>query len=215
MNDINSKTRPGRDPELPEDLRRCVAFHGHLCPGLVYGYLVAKEAAKILRLSRSADEEIVVISENDTCAVDALQWLLGTTIGKGNLILKDYGKNVFTVLNRSDKRAFRFSRKGYYVYEGRHQEEFAKLEAAFSAGRATNKQRIRQKRLKALDLLSKPFHAVFDTTEVACPEPPYAPLAPSEACARCGEMTMATKMVQGEKGARVCIPCARKMGLEP
>ena len=32
--------------ELPEDLKKCVAFHGHLCPGLVYGYLVAKEAIK-------------------------------------------------------------------------------------------------------------------------------------------------------------------------
>ena len=28
--------------ELPEDLKKCVDFHGHLCPGLVYGYLVAK-----------------------------------------------------------------------------------------------------------------------------------------------------------------------------
>jgi len=73
---------------------------------------------------------------------------------------------------------------------------------------------MRQKWLKALDLLSKPFDAVFDTTEVRCPEPPYAPLAPSEACAQCGEMTMATKMVQAERGA-VCIPCAQKMGLEP
>ncbi|MDY6837882.1 MAG: FmdE family protein [Thermodesulfobacteriota bacterium] len=215
MKDCNSNAQPGREQELPEDLRSCVAFHGHLCPGLVYGYLVARAAMKILQVSRSRDEEIVVISENDTCAVDALQWLLGTTIGKGNLILKDYGKNVFTVLNRSDKRAFRFSRKGHYLYEGRHQEEFAKLEAAFSAGQATNKQRMRQKWLKALDLLSKPFNAVFDTREVQYPEPPYAPLAPSEACARCGEMTMATKMVQGEKGARVCIPCAQKMGLDP
>jgi len=73
---------------------------------------------------------------------------------------------------------------------------------------------MRQKWLKALDLLSKPFDAVFDTTEVQCPEPPYAPLAPSEACAHCGEMTMATKMVQAERGA-VCIPCAQKMGLAP
>jgi formylmethanofuran dehydrogenase subunit E len=211
---LNNNARPGRDYDLPQDLRSCVAFHGHLCPGLVYGYLVAKEAMKRLLVSRSRDEEVVVISENDTCAVDALQWLLGTTAGKGNLILKDYGKNVFTVLNRSDKRAIRFSRKGSYRYEGKHPEEFAKLEAAFSAGRASKKQRLRQKWLKALDLLSKPFDAVFDTSEVQCPEPPYAPLAPSEACAQCGEMTMATKMVQAEMGA-VCIPCAQKMGLEP
>jgi len=203
------------DHLLPEDLKSCVAFHGHLCPGLVYGYLVAKEAARILKASRSMDEEVVVISENDTCAVDALQLLLGTTIGKGNLILKDYGKNVFTVLSRSDKRALRFSRKSRYVYEGNHQEEFAALEAAFSAGTATLAQRGRQKCLKAMDLISKPFEAVFDTKEVTCSEPPYAPLAPSEACAKCGEMTMATKMIQLEDEKRLCIPCAQGMDLDP
>ncbi|MBW2557162.1 MAG: formylmethanofuran dehydrogenase subunit E family protein, partial [Deltaproteobacteria bacterium] len=73
---------------LPEDLKKCIEFHGHLCPGLVYGYLVAKEAMSLLKLKRSKDEEVVAISENDSCAVDALQILLGASTGKGNLILK-------------------------------------------------------------------------------------------------------------------------------
>jgi formylmethanofuran dehydrogenase subunit E len=174
----------------------------------VYGYLVAKEASQLLGLLRSADEEVVAVSENDTCAVDALQVLLGTTIGKGNLIIKDYGKNVFTVINRSDKRAYRFSRKSYYKYEGEHREEFGRLEAAVAAGNANTKQRMRQKLLKSLDLLSKPFDRVFSTTEVKLPEQPYAPLAPSEACAQCGEMTMSTKMVETNNSRRLCIPCA-------
>lgn len=212
MNDSNhTPSTPGH--KFPEDLKRCIAFHGHLCPGLVYGYLVAKEAVRLLGLRRSQDEGVVAISENDTCAVDALQVLLGTTTGKGNLILKDYGKNVFTVLNRSDKRALRFSRKGAYRYEGEYPEEFAELEAAFAAGRATMKQRMHQKLLKALDLLSKPLDAVFDTKEVKYPEPPYAPLAPSEACARCAEMTMATRMIEIKDGRRLCIPCAQEEGL--
>jgi formylmethanofuran dehydrogenase subunit E len=199
--------------QLPEDLRRSIAFHGHLCPGLVYGYLIAAEAVRLLGFRRSRDEELVVISENDTCAVDALQVLLGTTIGKGNLILKDYGKNVFTVFNRSDKRAFRFSRKSAYRYQGEHQGEFDQLEAAFAAGQATVEQRMRQRLLKALDLLSKPFDAVFETKEIKYPEPPYASLAPSAACAQCGEMTMATKMIEAGKGRRLCIPCAHAEGL--
>jgi formylmethanofuran dehydrogenase subunit E len=192
---------------LPEDLKRCVAFHGHLCPGLVYGYLVAKEAIQRLDLDHSRDEEVVVISENDTCAIDALQVLLGTTAGKGNLIIKNYGKNAFTVLNRSDKRAFRFSRRVHYEYQGEHPHEFRELEGAVAAGNATGAQRIRQKLLKALDLVSKPFDAVFDSTAAELPEPPYAPLAPSEACAECGEMTMSTRMVE-KNGRRLCIPCA-------
>ena len=85
MNDLShTPSAPGH--KLPEDLKRCIAFHGHLCPGLVYGYLIAKKAVRLLGLRRSQDEEVVVISENDTCAVDALQVLLGTTTGKGNLM---------------------------------------------------------------------------------------------------------------------------------
>jgi formylmethanofuran dehydrogenase subunit E len=211
---MNNSTNdaPDMDSRLPDDLKGCVLFHGHLCPGLVYGYLVAKEAMRLLDLDRSRDEEVVAISENDTCAVDALQLLLGTTMGKGNLILKDYGKNVFTVLNRSDKRAFRFCRKTGYKYEGEHPEEFSELEAAYVAGRETTAQRIRQKLLKSLDLLAKPFDAVFETTAVDMPEPDYAPLAPSEACAKCGEMTMSTKMVDAKDGGRLCMPCAEAAG---
>ena len=89
--------------DLAEGLKKCIEFHGHLCPGLVYGYLVAKNAINLLGLKRSRDEEVVAISENDSCAVDALQVLLGTSTGKGNLILKDYGKNAYTILNRSSK----------------------------------------------------------------------------------------------------------------
>ena len=58
---------------LPDDLRRCIEFHGHLCPGLVYGYLVAKEAVRLLAVGRSEDEEAVAFPENDSYAVDALQ----------------------------------------------------------------------------------------------------------------------------------------------
>ena len=176
---------------------------------LILNLVLLMGAMALLGVSRSRDEEVVVISENDTCAVDALQVLLGTTLGKGNLILKDYGKNVFTVFNRSNKRAFRMSRKTSYTYEGEHAEEFKELEAAYRAGRATDKQRRRQKWLKAFDLFVKPLEAVFEVREVQCPEPPYAPLAPSEACARCGEMTMATKMVT-KAGENLCFPCSEE-----
>ena len=143
--------------KLSEDLKKCIEFHGHLCPGLVYGYLVAKEAIKLLELRRSRDEEVVAISENDSCAVDALQIVLGTSTGKGNLILKDYGKNAYTILNRSSKKAYRFSRNRYYRYSGESREEFDRLDAAISSGAASEKEKWRHKLLKAKDLLSRPF----------------------------------------------------------
>jgi formylmethanofuran dehydrogenase subunit E len=194
--------------KLPEDLKKCIEFHGHLCPGLVYGYRVAKEAITLLELKRSKDEEVVVISENDSCAVDALQVLLGTSIGKGNLIIKDYGKNAYTILNRSREKAIRFSRHKYYRYDGEFKEEFSRLDEAISSDTASEREKWRQKILKAKDLLSKPFSDVFSTKEIDIAMPPLAPLARSEACAKCGEMTMSTKMVCDENGKHVCIPCS-------
>lgn len=193
---------------MPEGLKKCVEFHGHLCPGLVYGYRVAEAAMNLLELNRSEDEEVVAISENDSCAVDALQVLLGTSVGKGNLILKDYGKNAYTVLNRKSKTAYRFSRKIKYRYDGQFREEFIRLDEAISSGTATAAEKRRHKMLKSQDLLRKPFGDVFSTEKTDCAIPPYAPLARSEACAKCGEMTMSTKMVQDVNGKYVCIPCA-------
>jgi formylmethanofuran dehydrogenase subunit E len=195
---------------IPEDLERCVAFHGHICPGLVYGYLVAKEAMKLMNLGRASDEEIVAICENDSCAVDAFQVLLGTTAGKGNLIIRDFGKNAYTILSRSGQKAYRFARKDRYEYQGEAKGAFDRLEAAIAVGMASEDDHQRMKRLKVEDLLMRPFKGVFTTTEVPFDEPRYAPLDRSEPCAVCGDMTMATKMISLTSGRRVCIPCSQK-----
>lgn len=197
-------------PNIPQDLARCVAFHGHLCPGLVYGYLVAKEALKLMHLGRATDEEIVAICENDSCAVDAFQVLLGTMAGKGNLIIRDFGKNAYTILSRSVQKVYRFARKDRYEYQGEAKNEFDRLEAAIASGTASEDDHRYMKMLKVEDLLIRSFERVFATTEIPFAEPRCAPLERSEACAICGDMTMATKMVRLSGGQRVCIPCSQK-----
>jgi formylmethanofuran dehydrogenase subunit E len=196
--------------KMPDDLQRCVEFHGHICPGLVYGYLVAKEAIKLMSLKRSVDEEVVAICENDSCAIDALQVMLGTVAGKGNLIIRDFGKNAYTVLNRSKRQAYRFSRKTQYSFKGKDKKLFDRLDTACTGGTATDAERRELKRLKVDDLLVQPFAEIFTTAEVTFDEPLYAQLAPSESCAVCGEMTMASKMVGLSDGRQVCIPCSQK-----
>jgi formylmethanofuran dehydrogenase subunit E len=195
---------------MPDDLKRCIEFHGHICPGLIYGYRVAKEAMKLMNIGRSVDEEVVAICENDSCAVDALQVMLGTVTGKGNLIIKNFGKNAYTVLSRSKGQAYRFSRKTRYDYTGESKSEFGRLEAAVAAKIASEDDRRKLKRLKIVDLLERPFEEIFTIIEVSFDEPLYAPLAPSEPCAICGEMTMETKMIKLNDGRQVCIPCSGK-----
>jgi len=205
-------TTTDRKRKMPDDLKRCVEFHGHVCPGLIYGYRVAKEAIRLMNLKRAIDEEVVAVCENDSCAVDALQVLLGTVAGKGNLIIKNFGKNAYTVLNRSKRQAYRFSRKTRYDYTGKNQSTFNRLEAAVVNGTASEDDRRDLKRLKVNDLLARSFEEIFTTTEVPFDEPLYAQLAPSEPCAICGEMTMAAKMVKLGDGRQACIPCSQREG---
>ncbi len=95
-----------------ELLEKAVDFHGHLCPGLLIGFRAALLGLKTLDGKRSEDEELVAIVENDSCAVDGIQSVTGCTFGKGNLIFRDYGKQVFTLADRSNGRGIRLSFRG-------------------------------------------------------------------------------------------------------
>ena len=79
---------------------KAVKFHGHECPGLAIGVKVCEAAMEKMGIGKSEDEEIVCVTENDACGVDAIQVLLGCSIGKGNLIYKDTGKQAFSFFNR-------------------------------------------------------------------------------------------------------------------
>ena len=85
----------------------CVAFHGHSCGGLAIGYRAALYAASLLELSFSEDEQVVCISENDACGVDAIQVLLGCSVGKGNLLFHMTGKQAFSFYERKSGRSVR------------------------------------------------------------------------------------------------------------
>ncbi|MDE7243430.1 MAG: formylmethanofuran dehydrogenase [Oscillospiraceae bacterium] len=86
---------------------KCVAFHGHECGGLTIGYKAALYAAELLELTFSEDEQVVCISENDACGVDAIQVMLGCSIGKGNLLFHLRGKQAFSFYNRKTGKSIR------------------------------------------------------------------------------------------------------------
>ncbi|KMY68548.1 hypothetical protein AAU61_02560 [Desulfocarbo indianensis] len=173
---------------LPDDLKRALDYHGHLCPGLMIGWRAARAASQALALKPSQDEELVTVAENDSCSVDAFQALLSTTFGKGNLKWLDNGKQVFTVIDRKANRAVRVSfigdRKKHRRPDG-----------------STDREAFMQ------DLLNAPQEELFEVREVAPQPPREAQIEPSVLCQRCGEPTQRGKMV--EKGGRLlCRPCA-------
>lgn len=86
---------------------KAAAFHGHVCPGLTIGYRAALYAIDLLDLTFSDAEQVVCISENDACGCDAIQVILGCSIGKGNLLFHMTGKQAFSFYNRKTGKSVR------------------------------------------------------------------------------------------------------------
>ena len=86
---------------------KAVAFHGHECPGLAIGFKACQAAAEKMGIGLSEDEEIVCITENDACGVDAVQAILGCTMGKGNLLYHGTGKQAFSFFDRKNNKKLR------------------------------------------------------------------------------------------------------------
>ena len=85
----------------------CVAFHGHECGGLTIGYKASLYAIELLQLEFSEDEQVVCVAENDACGIDAVQVMLGCSIGKGNLLFHMRGKQAFSFYNRKNGKSVR------------------------------------------------------------------------------------------------------------
>ena len=86
---------------------KAAAFHGHVCPGMAIGYQAARYAIELLELSFSEDEGVVCVSENDACGVDAIQAILGCSVGKGNLLFHMTGKQAYSFYCRKTGRSVR------------------------------------------------------------------------------------------------------------
>ena len=189
------------------DFQEVVKFHGHACPGLALGYRAALAALEELQVDRSADEELVAIVENNSCAVDAIQKMLGCTFGKGNLIFKDFGKQVYTILKRPSGAAVRLA----VIWEGPSESEEEKRSWQRYAVGERDPEVLRavhaRKSAKLAAVLQAPAEELFAIrrVEAALPEP--ARLYPSIRCDECGEKVMAPRMREQE-GRRLCIPCA-------
>lgn len=185
------------------DLRDTVQFHGHLCPGLALGYRVAKAALRELQADRPHDEELVAIVENDSCAVDAIQFITGCTFGKGNLVFRDYGKHVYTFFNRRTGQGVRIS-EDYRGFED--DSRFGDLGKRQQAGEEVSRELQQLKMEKAAAILSAAEQELLTIQPAAALTPPQATIRASLRCARCNEKVMESR--SREKGGKsFCIPC--------
>ena len=158
----------------------CVAFHGHECGGLTIGYKASLYAIELLNLEFSADEQVVCISENDACGVDAIQVMLGCSIGKGNLLFHMRGKQAFSFYNRKNSKSVRLVLKPRP--EGMTKEE----SFAYYQGCSPEE--------------------MFEVKNTTISLPEKARLFDSYVCDCCGEVTGAN-WIRLADGKKLCLDC--------
>ncbi len=160
----------------------CVRFHGHACPGLAIGYRAAEAASERLgtTLRRTEDEDIVCVSENDSCGVDSIQCTMSCTVGKGNMILRPRGKNAFSFFDRDTGRSVRAVLKPF--------------------------DRSGEKRDVIDRVLNMPLEELFDFKEPGFPFPERARMFESRTCEICGESAR-EDMMRFQNGKIVCLDC--------
>lgn len=172
----------------PENIQKTIDFHGHSCPGLAIGIRVAELCLK--ELGHNDQSPLVAVCETDMCGIDAIQFLTGCSAGKGNLILKDYGKSVFTFFRRSDGKGFRALLKTDFL-DANSTKNMSREEA-----RAANLKQYMQAKLEQLFIVSEP--------QIRMPRP--AKVLNSLICENCNEKIMESRSRRFDSRC-LCIPC--------
>ena len=161
-------------------LEKAALFHGHICGGLLIGVSAVHYAMELMGTEISSeDEEIVCVAENDSCSVDAVQSILGCSIGKGNLIFRMRGKQAFSFFNRQTGKNFRLVLKELIFSSPDEKREF---------------------------MLSAPGEDIFDVKEVSFELPARAKIYRSQKCPLCCEIT-AEPWLRVKDGMEICIDC--------
>ena len=185
-------------------LELAIQFHGHICPGLLMGVRVAEFAQKQLGVSQDQDEELLAVVETNSCGVDAIQSILGCTFGKGNLIFKDYGKNVYTIASRDKNRAVRIAQK----FKDKPDPDSLRYRQLNHKVDLTDAEVSEKENLLGVifeKIMSMPFEELFKWQEISFDFPEKALIYPTIQCSICGEGVMEPRAIKTEQGY-IC-PC--------
>lgn len=166
-----------------EKWEKAAAFHGHKCGGLAIGFKAVEALLQHIPTDAADDEQIVCITENDACGVDAIQALLGCTIGKGNLIYKPLGKMAFSFFFRESGKTLRLYFKGLSE-DIPHDQWMAYI-------------------------LDAPAEELFTYSQPMFELPERARIFRSETCSECGEKAREDR-IRLKDGKPVCLSCFKE-----
>jgi formylmethanofuran dehydrogenase subunit E len=176
------------------------------------GVRVAEFALEQLQVDKDVDEELLAVVETNSCGVDAIQAILGCTLGKGNLFVKDYGKAVYTIASREKNKAIRIAQRYNAV----------KSPASSRFGELKRKDHLTDEEQEELEnllgqifetIMTSSFDDLFQWQEVEFEYPQKAQIWKTLQCSVCGEGVMETRAsIVGEDV--ICPTCPMKSGGE-
>lgn len=188
---------------------KTIEFHGHNCPGLSIGIRASELAMSVLKCKKG--DNILVLTETDMCAVDAIQFLTGCTFGKGNLVHRDYGKIAFSFFDLQGNRAVRLTVKpGCFGPEREEMRSLMKKSRTEDLSAEDNNRLIQLRKDQIRDIMSRDISEMFNVQEIEQKPPRSARVMDSHECSGCSEMTMESR-VRMYDGQYFCIPCFDKV----
>lgn len=187
-------------------VKRVVDFHGHLCPELVIGMKACEYAQELLFPQDEPKGRISVVAENSTSALDALQVLLGVTVGNQCLQILDIGKHNYTFIARQRNKSLSLRLKLQHFDD---EPEYSLLDEKTRCNRITLDEVVDFQRLldgRVNKLLTTRPQDLFEVHEAeAVPQtleyaPAYLP------CSCCGEGVLLERVIRFQ-GKPYCLPC--------
>ena len=181
-------------------LKNAVRFHGHLCGGQVLGVRIAMAGLREMGIKNSRGDEgrnLVIFTEIDRCAVDAIISVTGRTPGKRSVKVVDYGKMAATFLDTGSGKAVRVSMRP------EAQEKITALTQSYMPAKNEKSANI-----EALKVISESDLLKIQPVSVAVrPQDLPGESLRSVVCACCGETVRDMRELYRD-GKALCRPCA-------
>ncbi|MBA5942026.1 MAG: formylmethanofuran dehydrogenase [Methanophagales archaeon] len=184
------------------ELEKAIEFSGYLCPRVVFGVRASELGLERLGAQKLGDDEIVAIVENVSCMVDGIQSASGCTLGKGNLVVKNYGKMAVTFINQETRDAFRLMVKRKVLEDLQNSD----LVKAKDEGRLPQEEITKMAEEVSQQMMELPGEELFDIKKVHIEAPTFKRILDSVRCTICGEY-FGEEFGRDKDGKIVCIPC--------
>jgi formylmethanofuran dehydrogenase subunit E len=201
-----------KDRKMPGHaaFQRIVDFHGRTCPDLVIGGKLCDYVQKLFSGESEWDGQLSIIAENCTSALDAIQIMLGATIGNQRLRVMDFGKHNYKFSLKTGRNGFRLSLKRQHYGD---EDEYHRLEQDILKNKGTLDEMVHFQKLldgRMEQLLGSAPEELFDVEPIEPSQQSAETVDVCLICCRCGEQLLSSRKIDHPEGP-FCIPCFQRL----